>query len=61
MKEFIHTFSLKDRIERIFCESFFYNSTDKVLVLSKYAERGVRIEIKYSSQNERKYDKEHKE
>lgn len=69
MKEFIHTFSLtfhlfsweKDRIERTFCESFFYNSTDKVLVLSKYVERGVRIEIKYSSQNERKYDKEHKE
>lgn len=69
MNEFIHTFSLtahlysweKDKIEETYRESFFYNSQDKVLVLSKYAEQGVRFHMKFNPIEEKKYDKQHRD
>lgn len=69
MNEFIHTFSLnahlfsweKDKLEESYREHFFYNSKEQVLVLSKYAERGVRLHIKFNPLAEQKYDKQHRD
>ncbi len=69
MNEFIHTFSLtthlfsweKDKIEESYREHFFYNSQEQVLVLSKYADRGVRFHIKFNPIAEKKYDKQHRD
>ena len=69
MNNFIHTFSLtahlflweKDRIEESYREHFFYNSQEQVLVLSKYADRGVRLQIKFNPVAEKKYDKQHRD
>ena len=69
MKEFIHTFSLqtklhssqKDEIQKAFREDFFYNSQEKILVLSKYAAHGVRIEMNYTTAEEKRYDKQHRD
>jgi hypothetical protein len=69
MNEFIHTFSAKthlftkekDNLTRAYHDKIFYDSEDKVFVLHKYAENGVRIEIEFNSNPEKKYDKEHRE
>jgi hypothetical protein len=69
MKEFIHTFSVharlftsqKDLLEKAYKRDFFYNSSEKVLVLSKYASHGLRVEIKYSTAKEKRYDKQHRD
>jgi hypothetical protein len=68
MKEFIHTFSAKvhlftkekNALTRAFNDKIFYDSKDKVFVLYKYAENGLRIHIEFNSTAEKKYDKEHK-
>lgn len=68
MNEFIHTFSFtthlfsweKDRIACAYREHFFYNSQEQVLVLSKYADRGVRLHIRFNPFAEMKYDKQHR-
>ena len=69
MNEFIHTFSFtthlfsweKERIACAYKEDFFYNSKDQVLVLSKYADRGVRLHIRFNPLAEKKYDKQHRD
>lgn len=69
MEEFIHTFSAKthlftkekDSLTRAYNDKIFYDSEHKVLVLYKYAENGLRIEIEFNSKPEKKYDKEHHE
>ena len=69
MKEFIHTFSLqtklhssqKDEIQKAFREDFFYNSQENILVLSKYATHGVRIEMNFTTAEEKRYDLNHRE
>ena len=69
MNEFIHTFSVithlylkeKDLLQQAFREDYFYNSAEKMFVLSKYAPRGVRIQMKFTPQKEKKYDKKHRD
>lgn len=69
MKEFIHTFSFqtklhssqKDELQKAFREDFFYNSHENILVLSKYAAHGVRIEMNYTTAEEKRYDLNHRE
>jgi hypothetical protein len=69
MNEFIHTFSAnsylfaleKDKLQEAYREDFFYNSEERHFVLSKYAERGLRIQIKFTKNNEKKYDKKHRD
>ena len=69
MNEFIHTFCVttllfesdKKTLENIYHENFFFNSTDKVWVLTKYVNDGLRVHFKYTYTNERLYDKSHRE
>lgn len=69
MKEFIHTFSLQTKIVKkqfdymgnAFPECFFYNSAEKVHILSKYADRGLRMEITYNTAKEKRYDRQHRD
>ena len=69
MNEFIHTFSVtthiynaqKDNLAAAFGEHFFYNSGEKHYVLSKYAKDGIRVEIKFNPEKEKKYDKKHRD
>ena len=69
MKEFIHTFGLqtvisepqKKALEDAFSQSSYYNHTDEVFVLSKYVNQGVRIEIKYRTAKEKRYEKKHRD
>ena len=69
MKEFIHTFSFithlhlaeKDILQSTFKEEFFYNSKEQHFVLSKYAERGLRMEMKFNPKKEKRYDKKHRD
>jgi hypothetical protein len=69
MEEFVHTLSLKthllaeekDNLTRAYQDKIFYNSKDGVFVLHKYAENGLRIEIKFNSKPEKKYDSKHRE
>ena len=69
MKEFIHTFSCvthlfeseKNSLVMAYSDNFFFNSAEKLLVLSQYAGKGLRIEIKYNPKKEKQYDKNHRE
>jgi hypothetical protein len=69
MYEFIHTFSAtthlfkkeKDALTRAYHDEIFYNSKDEVFVLHTYASYGLRIQIEFNSETEKKYDKEHRE
>ena len=62
MQEFIHTFSIHsylfaaeaDKLKEAYKEDFFYNSEENHLVLSKYTERGLRIQIKFTKNIEKK-------
>ena len=69
MNEFIHTFSANaylfvsetDKLKEAYKGDFFYNSEEQLFVLSKYAERGLRIQIKFTKNKEKKYDKKHRD
>lgn len=69
MKEFIHTFSAityvtlseKEQLQHAFREDFFYNSAEKLFVISKYAEQGLRIQIKFTKKKEKQFDKQHRD
>lgn len=68
MKEFIHTFSAvahlsleeKDHLTLSYYDDIFFNGDEKIFVLHKYAENGLRIHIEFNSTAEKKYDKEHR-
>ena len=68
MNEFIHTFSAvthlsvreKDALTLNYGNDIFFNGDEKIFVLHKYAENGLRIYIEFNSTAERKYDKEHR-
>ena len=68
MNEFIHTFSAvthlslieKDNLTLAYYDDIFFKGDEKIIVLSKYAENGLRIHIEFNSTAEKKYDKEHK-
>ena len=68
MNEFIHTFSAvtylsvreKDTLTLSYGNDIFFNGDEKIFVLHKYAENGLRIHIEFNSTAEKKYDKEHK-
>ena len=68
MNEFIHTFSAvthlslieKDNLTLAYYDDIFFNGDEKIIVLSKYAENGLRIHIEFNSTAEKKYDKEHR-
>ena len=69
MYEFRHTFSAtthlfkneKDSLTRAYSEDIFFDSKESKLILHKYAENGLRIEIEFNSKAEKKYDKKHRE
>ena len=68
MNEFIHTFSAvthlrleeKDHLTLAYYNDIFFNGEEKMFVLHKYAENGLRIHIEFNSTAEKKYDKEHR-
>lgn len=69
MNEFIHTFCVtthlfkaeKDILANIYHEDFFFNSKEEVWVLTKYANNGLRVHLKYNCAKEKLYDKSHRD
>lgn len=67
MNEFIHTFSITNYLsfphtrtmEKIYGEDFFYNHIEKKYIFSKYADKGFRMEVKFASSKEKRYQKKH--
>lgn len=68
MNEFIHTFSAvahlsvkeKDTLTLSYGNDIFFNGDEKIFVLHKYAENGLRIHIELNSTPEKRFDKEHR-
>ena len=68
MNEFFHTFSAvthlsleeKDHLTLAYYNDIFFNGEEKMFVLHKYVENGLRIHIEFNSTAEKKYDKKHR-
>ena len=68
MNEFFHTFSAvthlsleeKDHLTLAYYNDIFFNGEEKIFVLHKYVENGLRIHIEFNSTAEKKYDKKHR-
>ena len=69
MNEVIHTFSAvthlslteKDHLTLAYYNDIFFNGDEKIFVLHKYAENGLRVEIEFTTSDEKRYDKKHRE
>ena len=69
MDEFVHTFSAithlsleeKDHLTLSYHNDIFFNGDEKIFVLHKYAENGLRVEIEFTTSDEKRYDKKHRE
>ena len=69
MNEFIHTFSAvtrlslreKDIFASAYYEDMFFNRDEKIFVFHKYAENGLRVQIEFTTSDEKRYDKKHRD
>ena len=67
MNEFIHTFSIitymtteqREQMSRCYGDDFYYDHVKQKWIFRRYADRGLRAEMEYTSYNEKKYNKKH--
>lgn len=67
MNEFIHTFSIvtymtteqREQMSRCYGEDYYFEHMKQKWIFRRYADRGLRAEMEYTSYNEKKYNKKH--